>query len=228
MRYQRRLFENASKVRRIVPNSVLAWLCHYANANPSYNRSNFYDLKYRLLRQFGTFQGHDVQEITKECYGERLYDEYYNDYDYCGCGEHCRRCGGTGIYDQKWIRLQRWQWGKYTFHIPEESTRIKPDSVQIKGRIEHPDYGNASREAELWLYLVTFQFRTWWHVMTATCLCSPGWWPMCRLQKIAFWARLKLSWRKCWCGKWFPTWGSGWQVCKSCRKPRTWEGEVPF
>jgi hypothetical protein len=28
-----------------------------------------------------------------------------------------------------------------------------------------------------------------------------------------------LAWRKCWCGRYFPTFGSGWQICRKCRKP---------
>lgn len=211
--------ENAATgtlVHAIVPRSFLAWLCHYANADPSFSRRYFYDLKDRLLRQYAEFRGHDMQEITKECWGDKR-DEYG---DLHGCGPKCRRCGGTGVWDRRWVRLQRWQWGKYTFHIPDGDTRIKPDSVQIVGRVEHPDYGKASREAELWLYVVTLQFRTWWHVLSTSAYCSPGWWPMCRLQKCAMWARMKFSWKKCWCGKRFPTWGTGWQICKKCRKPK--------
>lgn len=214
-------------MRTIVPQSILAWLCHYANANPSH-RPIFYVLKERLLRQYAEFKGHDIQEITKECWG-RL-DEWGDPH---GCkGETCTRCGGTGIYDRRWVRLQRWQWGKYTFHIPDGSTRIKPDSVQIHGRIQHADYGKASHEAELWLYLATLQFRMWWTVLSTSCYASPGWWPMCRLQGWAMWARMKLSRHGCWrCGKRFFTWGSGWQVCKKCREPKVileQDNEVPF
>lgn len=137
-----------SSVKSIVPRSLLAVLCHYANADPSCSRRHFYDLKDRLLRQFAEFRGHDIQEITKECWGGRR--DHYGDWS--GCGPTCRRCGGTGVFDRRWVRLQRWQWGNYTFHIPDGDTRIRPESVQIVGRIEHKNYGRASREAELWLY----------------------------------------------------------------------------
>lgn len=211
----------------LVPKSVLAWLLHYANSDPSYPKKTFYDLKDKLLRKYAEFRGHDIQVITKECYGK-----FDNMGDPLGCiGDGCRRCGGTGIYDRRWIRLQRWHWGKYVFHIPDGETRRMPDSVQIHGHVFHADYGKASREAELWLYIVTLQFKTWWKVASSGCYCSPGWWPMCRLQKIAMWARMKFSWQRCWCGKLFPTWGKGWMMCKKCRQPKSildQDNEVPF
>lgn len=222
--------ETSSDDRRvwsIVPQSILAWLCHYANADPSHFKRSFYDLKGRLLRQYARFEGHDVQEITKECWGER--DGWG---DPIGCkGEGCRRCGGTGIYDRKWIRLQRWRWGRYVFHIPDGLCgRPLPNSLMIHGRIEHPDYGLASREAELWLYIVTLQFGTWWGVLSTSCYCKPRWWPMCRLQGWAMWARMNLHRQRCPCGKRFLTWGSGWMVCKQCRvKPTVLDDDdVPF
>ena len=213
-------------MKSIVPQSILAWLCHYANANPCH-RPLFYDLKNRLLRKYAEFRGHDIQEIVNECWGDKR-DDYGELY---GCGPTCRRCGGTGIWDRHWVRLQRWHWGKYVFHIPDGSTGIKPDSVQIQGRIEHADYGKASREAELWLYLVTLQFKSWWKVLSSSAYVHPGLYPMCRLQKLAMWARIKLSWQRCWCGKRFLTWGKGWMMCKKCRQPKTFleqDNEVPF
>lgn len=209
-----------SRIRSIVPQSVLAWLCHFANANPMGRK--FYELKERLLRQYAEFRGHDIQEITKRCWG------YEHPDGWLGCGQHCRKCGGTGIFDRRWIRLQRWQWGRYTFHIPDGTTWKNPDSIQIVGRIRHVNYGKLSREAELWLYVVTFQFRTLWYSLTAQSYCSPGWWPMCRLQKCAMWASMKLSWRKCWCGRRYPTWGTGWLVCGKCRNRKPTLDDIPF
>jgi len=214
-------------VLSIVPQFILVRLCHLANADSSHCRNTFYDLKDRLLRQYAKFQGHDIQEITKECWGPW---NSFGDNDGCS-GKDCPRCGGSGIYDRRWVRLQRWQWGKYTFHIPCGDTRIKPDSVQIYGRVKHVDYGKASREAELWLYLVTLNFGMWWKVLSTSSYCKPGWYPMCRLQGWAMWARMSFSWRKCWCGKLFPTWGSGWNICKKCRTPKAvleQDNEVPF
>jgi len=211
-------------VRAIVPQSILAWLCHYANADPS---RTFYDFKDRLLHQYADFQGHDIQEIVKECWGSR---DHWGDPRGCK-GEECRRCNGTGIYDRRWVRLQRWKWGKYIFHIPISSTYIQPDSIQIHGRIIHDNYGKASREAELWLYIVTLQFSMWWRLLSTRAYVDPGLWPMCRFQRIAMWARMTFRWHRCWCGKWFPTWGTGWMACKKCRQTKTFldqDNDVPF
>lgn len=204
------------KLYSLVPQSVLAWLCHYANANPSGCRNTFYALKDRLLNQYAEFLGYEMQEITKPCWGDKR-DDYG---DWHGCGPTCRRCGGTGIFDRKWIRLQRWEWGKYVFHIPDGSTRIQPDSVQIHGRIKHANHVLASREAELWLYVVTLQFGMWWHVLSTSHYVYPKLWPMCRLQKYAMAARMTFTRRRCFCGKRFFKWGTGWLVCKQCRRSR--------
>lgn len=213
-------------VRLIIPKSIAVILLHYANSSPSC-RTRFYALKDRLLNQFAEFRGHDIQEIVKECYGDKR-DEYG---DWHGCGPKCRRCGGTRIFSRRWVRLQRWQWGKYVFHIPDGDTYVKPESVRIQGRIEHVDYGKSSREAELWLYLFALRFGDWWHVLSTSCYCSPGLWPMCRLQKLAMWARMTFKRQKCLCGRKFTTWGSGWMVCKKCRSPKAVEQrsvDVPF
>ncbi len=214
------------KVIRVIPWSVTSRLLHLANADPG-DRRSFYELKERLLRRYATFWGNDIQEIVKECWGDQV-DEHGDRY---GCGPQCRRCGGTGVWERKWIVLQRWHWGGYVFHVPEGRTYQKPESVQIHGRIEHPDYGRASREAELWLYLLCREWRKWWHAVSTSCYMRPGWWPMCRLQKVAMRLRTNFSWRRCSdCNCLFLTWGSGWLVCKTCREPKPVAGrdEVPF
>lgn len=210
-------------MKALVPQSVLAWLCHYANADPM--GREFYELKERLLRQYAEFMGHDIQEITKECWGDKWDRE---DGYWYGCSDTCTRCGGTGVFDRRWVRLQKWRWGRFWFHIPDGSTRIKPETVQIVGRVKHQDYGKASREAELWLYLVTMHWRTFWEMLTRQSYCNPGWWPLCRLQKIAMWTRMKLRIHRCWCGRRFMTWGSGWMVCRQCRNRKPSVDEIPF
>src|SRR5690606_6681754 len=138
-------------------------LLHYANASPPWNRTEFYALKERLLRQHGRFLGHDIQEITKECWGHREWDNEWGEYGYLDCTKDDKcRCRGTGIFDRRWIRLERWEWCGYVFHRPVDDTRIAPVDMNnvlrapdIVGRIEHPDYGDKSNEAVLWLYLLT-------------------------------------------------------------------------
>jgi len=213
-----------TRIVSIVPGRVIAWLCHLANASPA-NRTVFYELKRRLLEQFAKFNGYEYQQITKECWGDKRDEQGY----LYGCGPYCLRCGGTGFFDVKWIKLKRWVWHGYVFHTPQETIYVKPPSVQIHGRIKHADYGLASREAELWLYLVTFQFKSWWKVATSMYYFRPGFYPMCRIQKIATRLRSMLNWRRCWCGKLFPTCGSGWAICKKCRDPiLEQDNDVPF
>ncbi len=182
---------------------LLAWLLHYANARPPIvGQKEFYDLKYRLLRRFAQRRGFDIQEIRKECWGS------YS----VACGPQCRRCGGTGIFDLFWVTLERWQWGRHVFHCPFLKTHIKPTehaSINIRGRIEHPKYGRASSESVLWLYLLCGEFRLLWQSLKNSCCC--GWyiWPFLNMQRIIFHVQRFFAWWQCWCGSWFPTWGSG-------------------
>ncbi len=209
---------------------LLAKLLHIANANPPHPSREFYSLKERLLNRYGRLADWEWQEIRKECwgpwgdrYGERI-----------GCqGAKCPRCGGTGVFDVRWVLLERWEWCGYVFHrpVPERDTRTKPERpVAIVGRIEHRNYGHKSREAALWLYLLCGEWRLFWRTMTASSACNPGWLPLCRVNKMAMRTSMWLSWRKCWCGKWFPTWGSGWMCCRKCRKPSTANEieDIPF
>lgn len=205
--------------------ALLATLLHYANADPHFlHRADFYALKHCLLKRYGRFAGHDIQEIRKECYGRR--DRWYGDWEGCP-GEKCPKCGGTGVFDIRWFRLERWEWGGYTFHVPSgESRKIPspyPPKGMICGRITHPDYGRASHEAALWLYLLCGEWRLLWWSLRGSCCCGWYWWPLLNVQRVVMHLSMWLSWRKCFCGRWFPTWGSGWQVCRRCRKSRSIE-----
>lgn len=199
------------RVWALLPSRVLAWLCHVANSDVD-RRELFYPLKNQLLVQYGTFEGMDLQEIVKPCWGDWGTD----------CGPNCRRCGGSGVYSRFWVYLQRWKWGMYTFHIPVERVYLRPNrEVTITGYVEHRDYGRGSREAELWLYLVTLQFMAFRRAMKGGWYCTPGWWPLCRLQNVCGRISAFISSRKCWCGRRFITWGSGWQICRSCRNRKS-------
>jgi hypothetical protein len=202
---------------------ILATLLHYANASPPTERTAFYDLKERLLQRYGTFRGHDLQEIRKPCWGWG----WWRDDGGAKCGPKCFRCGGTGIFDLRWVRLERWEWMGYVFHRPAGDTRIKPEGhVAIQGRIEHPRYGRASSEAALWLYLLCGEWALLWRALRGSSCCGWYLWPLLNVQRVTMHAALWLSRQRCcFCGKTFFTWGSGWQVCKPCRDvPR----EIPF
>lgn len=193
--------------------SLLSTLLHYANTRAhSVDRNDFYSLKRRLLQRYGKYVGHDIQEIRKECWG------FYQDRK-CP-GTTCMKCGGTGIYQLKYIHLDRWQWGRYVFHIPGQTLSRLPDptTVTIVGRIEHPDYGLKASEATLWLYLLCGEWSLLWKALRTSRYCKPRWWPLLNLQAVVMPTAMFLSWKRCWCGRRFPTWGSGWQCCRKCRR----------
>lgn len=211
---------SALKRTRLKPTwgRIVSTLLHYANASPPHNRTEFYALKSRLVEEHGRFCGHDLQEIRKECWGPLVpFSEGGYEGERRGCqGEKCRNCGGTGVFDIRWIRLQRWEWCGRVFHSPDGETRRPPDagSVNIFGRIEHPKYGRASHEAVLWLYLLCGEWRLFWKAMRGSCCCGWVWWPLLNVQKVVM----------------HLTWGSGRQICRRCWNAPSWDDnqEIPF
>lgn len=212
---------------------LIAWLLHVANTDAHCSPSRFYGVKEKLLRRYGRFAGHELQEIRKECWGPRVRGDWYDD-SFSGCkGASCSRCGGTGLFDIRWIRLERWEWRGYVFHRPAGDTRVKPDitHVRIFGRIRHKDYGIAAGEARLWLYLLTCEWRLFWHDLSTHCYGYPRWWPLLNLQRVAMNARMWLEVRRCFCGRKFLAMNTGWQICRKCRKPHETaidRCEIPF
>ncbi len=209
---------------------LLAKLLHWANSYPPVFSREFYALKDRLCRKYARFAGHELQEIRKECWGEKTWDREYGGYDYHKCkGKSCRACGGTGIFDIRWVRLERWEWCGFVFHRPDGDTRIPPEvgSVKIFGRIEHKDYGRLSSEAALWLYLLTGEWKLFCRAMRSSRCCGRFWYPLLNLQKVTMELSMRLRRQRCSCGKTFWTWGSGWQICKKCRAPSVFE-DIPF
>lgn len=64
-----------------------AWLLHLANANPPFStRQEFYTLKHRLLKRYGHFEGHQIQEIRKDCWGPGRINDAYGEYEYQAAG----------------------------------------------------------------------------------------------------------------------------------------------
>lgn len=202
--------------RAILPKVIVRRLLHLANADPPcVGRHDFFALKESILRRWATFDGHDMQEIVKQCWGDKR-DEWG---DWHGCGPQCRKCGGTGVFSIRWNRLQRWKWGKYLFLIPDGSTFSEPASVQIQGRVTHQDYGKKSREAVLWLFLACCRWQSFWRVFKGARYCRFSLYPLCNLQIIYSHLRTWfewLSWAKCWqCNRFFPTWGKR-HLCPQC------------
>ena len=228
--YYMRSAPSIKRISCMVPGFILVRLLHYANASPPWQRTEFYALKTRLLHTYAKFVGHDIQEIKKECWGDKWDDEGGQRY---GCGPNCRRCQGTGIFSIRWIRLQKFRWGKYTFHCPDGVSYIKPHLVQINGLIEHANYGRASDEAALWLWLACGQWKDFCKAMRSSCCCGRYWHPLLNLQRICMKLCMYLRRQKCfYCKKWFTTWATGWQVCKRCRNAQDIQpaetDDIPF
>lgn len=183
----------------------LAWLLGLGNARArgsSLDRE-FYALKDRLLRKYGTRDGVDIQHIKRECWG-------YEEDGKC-LGKGCRRCGGSGVWDEKWIELERWAIGGRVFHRPSGFRYSAPSADDlfaprnvIEGLITHYDVSyRASSEARLWLFLL-FDRRAWRHEIGRSRACGWQWRPMLALQAIVFEIRMALAlpWnRRCLCGR---------------------------
>jgi hypothetical protein len=208
--------------------SRLLWL---ANSGPPIARTEqFYALKDRILRRWGTRDGHDWQHIIKECYGCDGRGESRE------CPERaCRRCGGSGVYDHFFVKLERWDLAGRTFHRPAEKTWKRPsEPVAIVGRVRHADVGRAGNEAALWLALLLDR-RLFAALMTSSCCCGPTWrYPLVTLQKLTF--RLGMAargWerRRCvTCGRGFRqgfrSRGCHSFVCGRCDRPGRRRAEV--
>ncbi len=200
--------------------AILVRLLHWANSSPPCNRMQFYVLKTRLLNRYGRFVGHEIQEIKKECWGR--YET--------PCGPKCHKCGGTGVFDIRWVRLERWEWRGFCFHTPAGDTRKPCLRVDIHGRIEHKDYGRLSNEAVLWLYLLCGEWKLLARALRESYCCGRYWWPFLNLQRIWMNVSIKTSRHKCYqCDQRFFTFGSGWLVCGKCRNlPAERLDEPPF
>ena len=207
-------------------NRLKAMLLHYANASPpSCGRAEFYAVKDKLLQRYAASDGVDVQEISKPCYGEL---HWYDEGEFrviTPCGKDCHRCGGTGIYDIRWVALERFRWYGRTYHIPRGDTRIRPEKpADIVGLVKHTDYGKGSDEARLWLYLLCGEWRLLWQQLRASYYCGWHAWPLLNLQWVVF--KWCLFWNRrilhctC-CGRRFLRLGRYCPVCRKCQRLQT-------
>lgn len=204
----------------LLPQRLIAWMLHIANSSPTH-RTSFYALKSKLLTRYGKLTGFDYQQIDKPCWGGSYYGQ-------CR-GEKCWKCNGTGVYETKWFELQKWEWCGYKFHLSPKRLSRKPETITITNRVKHCDYGKWQTEAELWLFFL-FDIKQWIRAISTSKYHRPGLLPMCRLQWAAMPMRMFFTWRTCWCGKRFPTWGSGRMMCKKCRWPtkQKQDIDIPF
>lgn len=162
---------------------MIARLLHCANASPPWDQKReFYALKERLLKRHGTPDGADVQHIEgKICFRCSGSGQGYSDY---GWDDYCYRCDGTGWYKrQKWVVLNRYRFGGYTFHVPGEVSYKKPepDTTRIEGYVTHSDYGDKSNTAFPTLCLLCGEWRMLWRWLCGSrrvywYRCHPWFW----------------------------------------------------
>lgn len=174
---------------------TLARLLHYANAEPPREmKPEFYALKKRLLERYADPVGFDVQHIEgKRCWtcgGTGVYVGYHT-YSGDEWEDTCNRCWGTGWFkDPVWIVLNKFQWHGFKFHIPGERKykRPDPDVTNIRGYVEHTDYGDKSEIAFVWLCLLLGHWRLAWKWFNS------GW------RRVQWWRRHPFYWiQRCIC-----------------------------
>ena len=145
--------------QNLIVKYIIGWLLHYANRDiPFLARSQFYKLKTRLLLKYATKTGTDIQHIKKECYHCGGTGTFKCDWK---LPEPCWRCMGSGVYDEFWSRLDKYNLGKWYFHNPVEIMYVYEPLFEgealpmIEGYIHHktPKY-RLGKECALWLFLL--------------------------------------------------------------------------
>ncbi|MFA5029048.1 MAG: hypothetical protein WC713_14355 [Candidatus Methylomirabilota bacterium] len=217
---------------------VLTWLLVRANTKPPHShREPFYQLKDRLLHRFGRLVGTEWQHIRKTCWS--CDDGVRDD------GDCCWKCGGTGIYQQTWVLLERWKFGDATFHRPVSRTPLDPhEVVTIHGPITHPNYRADTTEALLWLSLL-FDRHLLWGLLRGGYPLEWSWRrPLSTFREVCFRLRTSWSWfrsnvvdplrpRRCpKCGHHFVrAWSPSWYLCPACVYVQSLEptaDDIPF
>lgn len=145
---------------------ILGEMLHLANSSPPWWRSEFYAIKDRILKQYGTFEAFHMQHIVKHCYacegsGKRMIELLVFDDVVTLPSGNCRKCGGTGKYDEFWTVLRSYRLGRRRFHKPQgkyyraDCLPDLPIAKEIEGFITHrsPKF-YLSSEAGYWLALI--------------------------------------------------------------------------
>lgn len=130
---------------------LLGKMLHVANADPpGLLRYDFYAAKDRVLARYGTRLANEVQLIRHMCWA-------------CGGtgriepGYGCRKCLGSGVYQQRFYELASYELGGYRFHRPLRSHYDGNLVPTITGKIKHPSYPYWRRN--LLAYCVLFLFN---------------------------------------------------------------------
>lgn len=164
-------------------------LLHIANSRPPASkgkRDRFYAMKMRILRRFGTEDGHDLQyipgKICFSCDGTGDMDDKHD----------CYKCGGDGWFKSPvWVLLKRWKLGGYSFHEPLQRLHRKPDTnslprPMIEGYIEHAPYAWHDVQRARFILSLLFDWKllwsetdNWWLrrvIASRCCICSRRTW----------------------------------------------------
>lgn len=137
----------------------VGWLLNHVNARPPVMaRTEFYALKVKLCKRFGTWERAELQHVVKECWG--CQDDTYVK----GC-RHCLTNGvRPGVYNEFWVRLERWNVGGFPFHEPTGprwSRKPEWHGEEIEGLIDHEGSFVMARECWLWLALLFDRAEFW-------------------------------------------------------------------
>jgi hypothetical protein len=158
--------EKESPVVRKMIGYVLGFLVHYANTDPL-DKENFYRIKDKILRRFGTPVGNDLQLLEgvrcNRCVNGRYWHWIYD--SHCYGWEQCWQCSGTSWFKpRRYVLLKKYRLGRWYFHRPVSSFEdykfkfVVPfffRNKYIDGYIDHSNYyGWLSWECCLWLYLM--------------------------------------------------------------------------
>lgn len=122
-------------------------------ANRGYRSQRFFQVKDLILSKYGKLIGTHYQfiegKICFACYGTGT----AVDWDGVECG--CHRCVGGWFKQPRWVQLQHYHFGGFTFHKPNGVFFEKPtdDVVLFNGRIVKPVF-KLTRIAQRVLQLV--------------------------------------------------------------------------
>jgi len=193
---------------------MIARLLHIANSRPPASktkRERFYAMKQRILRWFGTEDGHDLQHIEgKKCWNCEGTGGLYEPHG-------CWKCDGDGWFKRPmWVLLKRWKFGAYTFHEPISRLHSKPDTNSfdrqiINGYVEHASYPFKEIDRARIILSLLFDWKLLWSE-------TDDWWLRNAISR-----RCRLCNRHLWTVK-------KWQ-CSSCQRVKTIieeDHDVPF
>lgn len=108
-----------------------SWNAHDLRTREGF-RDRFYAMKKEILLAHAHQQGFDIQHLVKKCWNCHEGLVGYRDEV-----ERCVRCDGTGIYQERWVLLGRYNLAGAIFHCPAGYIPDPGTQPTIEGLIEH-------------------------------------------------------------------------------------------